>query len=56
MTVVFKRLIAKMMVGLQELYISLMVSSSNCSGDRELVLQDGDLEIVVADAFYPFVC
>ena len=30
---VFKRMIAEMMVGLQELYISLMVSSSTCSGD-----------------------
>ena len=32
---VLRRLIAEMMVGLQELYISLMVSSSTCSGDSK---------------------
>ena len=34
---VFRRLIAEMMVGLQELYISLIVVSSTCSGDIKWV-------------------
>ena len=50
---VLRRLIVEMMVGLQESYISLMVSSSTVS---ELVLQGNDSETVVVDMFYPPVC
>ena len=45
-----------MKVGLQELYILLMVSNSTCSGDSELLLQGNDLETVIVDMFYPLVC
>ena len=54
---VFKIFIAEMMVGLQEFYISLIVVSSlGVVIASEWVLQVGDLEIVVADMFYPVVC
>ena len=55
---VFKRLIAEMMVGLQELYISLIVVRvlPEVVVLSELVLQVGVLEIVVANMFYPVVC
>ena len=53
---VFGRLIAEMMVGLHDLYMSLIVVSSTLISDNnERVLQVGELEIVV-DMFYLVVC
>ena len=49
---VFIRLIADTMVGLQELYISLMLVSSTCSVDISWV---GGLKTVGVDMFCPFV-
>ena len=44
------------MVGLQELYISLIVVSSTCSGDIKWVgAAVNDSDIVIVDVFYPLV-
>ena len=54
---VMSRLIAEMMEGLQEMYMSLMVSSSTCSGDSKWVGAAGQwLRNCSSWCFYLLVC